>query len=73
MSLASRIENFLIANTSTDPSIPDSQKTVEFTAGLLAFDFNVPEPSIRRAIQVLRREGFNISFALNGGYVYRAA
>lgn len=34
----------------------------EHTSSDMAFTIGVPEPSIRRTIQELRREGHNISF-----------
>lgn len=39
-------------------------------ASQIAQALNAPEPSIRRDIQVLRRQGYNISFAGENGYRY---
>ena len=40
------------------------------TVHTLASILDAPEASIRRDVQVLRRNGHNIAFALNGEYRY---
>ncbi len=41
------------------------------TADSIARDINAPEASIRRAIQELIRQGYNVSYAADGIYRYR--
>jgi hypothetical protein len=43
----------------------------EQTSSQLALIASCPEPTIRRSIQELRREGFNICFAGAPTYIYR--
>ena len=40
----------------------------EISASWLSFEVGAPEASIRRDIQVLRRNGHNVAFGLNGSY-----
>jgi len=46
-------------------------ETGEQTTSSISLILNVPEPSIRRAIQELRRDGYNISFADERNGIYR--
>jgi DNA-binding Lrp family transcriptional regulator len=46
-------------------------RVAELSVNWLTNRLNVPEPTIRRTIQQLRRDGFNIAFGLDGNYVYR--
>ncbi len=46
-------------------------QTGEQTTSQLALICDSPEPSVRRSIQELRRDGYNISFAGAPTYIYR--
>lgn len=52
-------------------ALDSTTRTATLSAGWLALQLNAPEPSIRRSIQQLRRDGVNIAFGLGGDYVYR--